>query len=58
MDTFNREGPAVVIVMRDITIVFFDHLEITSPMDVDQRVSCTQRIIRGAALLNYKAVLV
>ena len=41
--------------MRDLTREVFEHLEITSHMDVDQRVAYTQRILRGAALKKYKA---
>ena len=44
--------------MCDLTFRVFDHLEITSPMDLDKRVAYTQRIIRGAALKNYREVLV
>ena len=58
IDTFDHEGPALVNAMRDLTSGMFEHLDITSPMDVYQRVAYTQQIIRGAALKNYKAVLV
>ena len=44
--------------MRDLTVGVFEHLQITSPMDVDKRLAYTQRIIRGAALKNYQEVLV
>ena len=44
--------------MRNLTSVVFEHLDITSPVDVDQRVAYLQRILRGSALKNYKAVLV
>ena len=44
--------------MCDITSGLFEHIETTYTMDVDQRVSYTQCILRGAALKNYKAVLV
>ena len=56
--TFDHEGPAVVNEMRDLNIGVFEHLDITSTMDVYQRVAYTQRIIRAYALKNYKAVLV
>ena len=55
---FDHEGPAVVNAMRDLTSGVFEHLEIPSPMDVDQRLAYTQLIIRGDALKKYKAVLV
>ena len=44
--------------MNDLTRGVFYHLEITSPIDVDQRVACTQIILRGYALKKYQAVLV
>ena len=44
--------------MRDLTSGVFKHLEITSPMDMYQRVAYTQQIPREAALKIYKAFLV
>ena len=44
--------------MRDLTFGVFEQFEITSTMDVDQRVAYTQRILRGAALKKYISVLV
>ena len=44
--------------MRDLTVGVFDHLDIISPMDLDQKVAYTQRILRGYALKNYREVLV
>ena len=44
--------------MRNLTVRVFDHLEITSPMDVDRRLAYTQRILRGSALKKYREVLV
>ena len=38
-DIFNHEGPAVLSAIRDLTIRLFEHLGITSLMDVDQRVA-------------------
>ena len=55
---FDHEGPAVVNAMHDITIGVFEHPDITSPMDVDQRLAYMQRILIGAALKKYKVVLV
>ena len=56
IDTFDHEGTAVVNAMYDLTSGLFEHLEITSPMDVDKRVAYTQRILRGTALWKYKDV--
>ena len=44
--------------MRDLTVGVFEHLEITSIMDVIRRVAYTQRILKGAAINNYREVLV
>ena len=58
IDTFNHKGPVVISVMRNITVGVFEHLKITSPMNVDKRLSYTQIILRGAALKKYQEVLV
>ena len=58
INAFDREGPAVFNTMRDLTSGVFEHLDITSPIDVYQRVAYRQIILRGAALKNYKAVWV
>ena len=55
---FNNEGTVVISAMRDLTVGGFDYLDITSTIYVEKRLSCTQRIIRGAALLKYREVLV
>ena len=54
---FYHKGPKVVNVMRKRTSRVVEHLEITSPTEVDQMVFYTQRILRGAALKKYKVVL-
>ena len=36
--------------MRYITVGLFDHLDITSPVDLDQRLAYTQRILKGYLL--------
>ena len=46
IDIFDHEGPALVSVMHDLTVGLFEHLKITSPMYLDQRVDymqCPQR---------------
>ena len=55
---FDHEGTVVVSAMCKLTAVVFEHLDIIPPMDVDQRVSYTQCILRGSVLKNYKLVLV
>ena len=57
IDIFDHGKPAVFNAMPDLTSGLFEHLDINSSLDVDQRVAYTQLIIRGAALKNYKAVL-
>ena len=54
---FDHKGIAVVSTMRELTIGVFEHLEITSPMDVDKRVSDMQRILKEAGLKMYRDVL-
>ena len=44
--------------MSNITVVVFEHFEITSTMDVYKRLSYTQRTLRGCALTKYPEVLV
>ena len=56
--TFDHEGPAFIIMMRDLTAVVCEHLEITYTMDVEKRLAYKQLILRGAALKNYQDVLV
>ena len=44
--------------MRDIIINrVFEYLDITSPMEADQRIAYMQRILRGVELKKYKAFL-
>ena len=50
INTFDHEGPVVVNAMRELTSGVFEHLEITSHMDVDQRLSYTQLILVVAVL--------
>ena len=55
---FDHEGPTVVSAMHNLIVGVFEHLKTTSPMDVDQRLAYTQRILRRAAPKKYKEVLV
>ena len=47
----------MVITICDLTSKGFDHLDITSLVEVDQRVVYTQTILRGSAINKYKTVL-
>ena len=58
INIFDHEGPVVISLMFNITGGVFEHLEITSPMDVEKMLSFTQRILKGAALKKYREVLV
>ena len=52
INTFDHEGPIVIITMRNLTVGVFEHFDITSPTDVEKRLSYTQRILRGSELKN------
>ena len=43
--------------MRDLTVEVFEHLEITSEMDVDKRIKYIKYIPRGPSLNKYRQVL-
>ena len=58
IDTLNHEVPTVVFEMRNLTVGVFEHLEITSTIDLDTIIAYTQLIFRGSALKNYREVLV
>ena len=58
INTLYHEVPTVISTMRNINVGVFEHLSITSPMDVDKRLAYTQHILRGAALKKYHEVLV
>ena len=47
----------MVSALCEITIGVFYHLDITSPMDVDQRVAYIKCILRGEEINKYKAVM-
>ena len=44
--------------MRNLTVRLFEHLDITSPMDVGKILAYIQRILIGAALKKYREVMV
>ena len=43
--------------MRNLTRILFEHLDITSPMELYQIVAYTYRTLRRRALKKYKVVL-
>ena len=47
----------MVHTMRDLTSGIFEHLEITSPLDIDKRFNYRQRLLRVLALEKYNTVL-
>ena len=54
IDTFDHEEPVVINAMRDLTVGVFEHLDITSPMDVETNLAYMQRILRGDVLKKYR----
>ena len=58
IDTFDHEGPAVISAMRNLTVVVFEHLDITSHINLDKMLAYTQRTLRGDAHKKYREVLV
>ena len=52
---FDHEVPTVVNVTRDLTVGYFENLDITSKLDVDKRVKYIERILTGPALNKYCA---
>ena len=54
IDMFEHEGPKFISAMRNLTVGVFEHLNITSTIDVYKMLFYTQRILRGAALKNTK----
>ena len=44
--------------MSNLTVGVFEHLNTTSPMDVENRLAYTQRILRGAEIKKHREVLV
>ena len=47
IDMFDHEGPAVVSTMLELKSGVFEHLGITSPMELDQSIAYMQCITRG-----------
>ena len=47
----------MVRTMRNLNSGVFEHLETTSPMDVNQGINFKRRLLRGAAIKIYMAVL-
>ena len=47
----------MVHALRDQTIGVFEHLEITSTLDVNKRVNYKKPLLRGPALKKYKKFL-
>ena len=55
INTFDHEVPAVVSVMRNLDRRAFENLDITSPMDLYQRLDYMQRFLIGASLKKFKS---
>ena len=52
INLFDHERPAVVRKMCDLTSRVFEHLDITSTIDVYHSIAYIQRLLKGAALKN------
>ena len=52
IEMFDHEVPAVVSAIRYLTSEVFEHLDITSPMEVYQRIAYTQRILKLSWINN------
>ena len=55
---FDHEEPAVISAMRNLNVGVFEHIKITSPVDLYNILAHMQPILRGAALKKYREVLV
>ena len=55
---FYHEVPNVFNVMHDLMLCIFEHLGITSSLDVDDRVKYIERILKGESQKKFKSVLV
>ena len=47
----------MVLAMREITIRVFEHLDITSPLNVYKRMNYMQSLLRGSTIKKYKTIL-
>ena len=56
--TFDHKGPTVVNVMRNLTVGVFEHLSITSSLDVYVRMKYIEIILKVSALRKFKHVMV
>ena len=54
---FNHKVPAVINAMHDIIVGVFEHLKITSSLDLDIRIKYTERILRNSDMKKYRQVL-
>ena len=57
MENFYHEGTTIVNAMRDLRVGIFEHLNIISWSDVDERIKFIERILKGATLKKFRAVL-
>ena len=57
IDTFDHELTALVSAMHELPSGVFEHLDITYPMDVAQRLAYMQSILRGDVINKYKLIM-
>ena len=53
IDMFDHEGLAVISEIRILTVGVFEHLEITSKLDLYIRIKYMERILRGPAIKKF-----
>ena len=47
INMFNHKGPYVISAMRYLTVGVFEHIDITSILDIDIKIKYTEGILRG-----------
>ena len=57
IDAFDHEGITVINAMHYRTVVVFEHLEITSKIDLDIMIKYNECILIGSALKNQQVLL-
>ena len=53
INLFGHEAPYLISAMRDLMVVLFEHIEITSIMDLDLKIKYTKKILIGPELNKY-----
>ena len=51
---FDHQGPKVIRVLREITVIVFEHLEITTWKGIDQRWMFIDQVLKGTDLTKFR----